>query len=400
MRKTIFLILFSTTFFTLNLQSQLNTNANGNNGIGLNSPNSKLHIRVNKYEPTLTVGSYPSIDSRGDIVLNLQNNNNAFEFGVTSKVGGRRSWILARHANTNFGNTYSTLHLQPDLGDKSKYQGVAIGYPSEDGINVGAHLAINGNVGILTKNPDYALTVKGYTKIGGNQNTQIMLADRGWSASHALLFNSYPSENFVNGGLNVFQNTKYANDEGSNANSGAGGVFFNGNGGVLEFKISKVSTGKDGFVEWANQTQLAILRNGNVGIGVLNGENYSNSQIDLIDHKLTINGKVRAREVKVSLDNWPDYVFEEGYKLPTLTDVAIFISENNHLPNIPSADDVVKGGIYLGDMNSRLLQKIEELTLYTIQQEELISNQDSRLQKVESENAEIKKLLEELLKTR
>ncbi len=89
-------------------------------------------------------------------------------------------------------------------------------------------------------------------------------------------------------------------------------------------------------------------------------------------YKLAIDGNVRAREIRVDQDTWPDYVFKADYELPSLYQIQKYIQEKGHLPNIPSAAEVTHHGIELGEMNKRLLQKIEELTLYIIQQEEAI----------------------------
>ncbi|MBC3844831.1 hypothetical protein H8K90_00430 [Winogradskyella echinorum] len=99
---------------------------------------------------------------------------------------------------------------------------------------------------------------------------------------------------------------------------------------------------------------------GSIGIGTM-------SFVDGADtYKLSVEGKVRAHGVKVYTD-WADYVFEESYKLPTLEEVEKYIKENGHLKDIPSAEEVEESGIDLGEMNKLLLQKIEELTLYTIE---------------------------------
>ncbi len=84
-------------------------------------------------------------------------------------------------------------------------------------------------------------------------------------------------------------------------------------------------------------------------------------------YKLAIEGHVRAREVRVDQETWPDYVFKEGYDLPTLEEIQEHIDEKGHLPNIPSANEVMANGIELGEMNRLLLEKIEELTLHVLQ---------------------------------
>lgn len=103
-------------------------------------------------------------------------------------------------------------------------------------------------------------------------------------------------------------------------------------------------------------SRFTIMDNGNVGVGILNPSD-----------KLAVNGKIRAKEVKVESANWPDFVFAKDYVLPTLQETEKHIKEKGHLPGIPSAAEVEKNGIELGDMNKKLLQKIEELTLYLIE---------------------------------
>ncbi|MGN7787304.1 hypothetical protein ACTJIJ_22410 [Niabella sp. 22666] len=100
---------------------------------------------------------------------------------------------------------------------------------------------------------------------------------------------------------------------------------------------------------------------GNVGIGTHN-----------LTEKLSVNGKIRAKEIKVESDPWPDYVFKKDYKLPSLAEVEKHIKEKGHLPEVPSAEEVEKEGIALGANQAVLLKKIEELTLYMIDMQKLM----------------------------
>jgi len=85
-------------------------------------------------------------------------------------------------------------------------------------------------------------------------------------------------------------------------------------------------------------------------------------------YKLTVTGKVICEELKVQLRAaWPDYVFATGYKLKPLFEVERFIAKNKHLPNIPSAAEVEKNGLEVGGMQRKMMEKIEELTLYIIE---------------------------------
>ncbi|MGW9686765.1 hypothetical protein [Flagellimonas sp. 2504JD1-5] len=111
-------------------------------------------------------------------------------------------------------------------------------------------------------------------------------------------------------------------------------------------------------------------------------------------YKLAVKGKIRAEEIKVET-GWADYVFKEGYDLPTLEEVEKHIKEKGHLINIPSAKEVEKNGIQLGEMNKLLLEKIEELTLYTLQQQRELKNQKEINQKLEERLNQLEKHLEQ-----
>ena len=115
---------------------------------------------------------------------------------------------------------------------------------------------------------------------------------------------------------------------------------------------------KGGF-DFADHIGNSVMRiiNNAVGIGTVNTGSF----------KLAVEGKIGAREVRVTNANpWPDYVFNNQYKLISLTSLEEYIRKNNRLPNIPSAQEVKENGIELGQMNAKLLEKIEELTLYVI----------------------------------
>jgi hypothetical protein len=104
------------------------------------------------------------------------------------------------------------------------------------------------------------------------------------------------------------------------------------------------------------------LLSGKLGIGTMHP-----------DEQLTVNGAIHATEVKVNLSiPMPDYVFEENYSLPDLKSLESYVKQNKHLPGIPSAKEAEENGLYLKEMNLLLLKKIEELTLYLIEQQKQI----------------------------
>lgn len=112
---------------------------------------------------------------------------------------------------------------------------------------------------------------------------------------------------------------------------------------------------------------LCANEQGGVGIGVTSGASIPAGFL------LAVDGKIISEEVKVQLSgNWPDYVFNEKYKLLSFDELRKYIAANKHLPNIPPAIVVERNGIELGDMQKRMMEKIEELALYILKLEEEI----------------------------
>ncbi|PRY48086.1 hypothetical protein B0I27_11620 [Arcticibacter pallidicorallinus] len=129
-------------------------------------------------------------------------------------------------------------------------------------------------------------------------------------------------------------------------------------------------------VIWSSTTHPQSIAfyvgNGNIGLGTLDPS-----------EKLSVNGNIRAQEIKVEASNWPDYVFSPSHEKLSLKDLEVYINDNRHLPEIPSAKQVEDKGLSLGEMNGLLLKKIEELTLYLIEQEKRSEKQESRIRELE-----------------
>ncbi|MCQ2335630.1 MAG: hypothetical protein MJ010_00390 [Paludibacteraceae bacterium] len=135
--------------------------------------------------------------------------------------------------------------------------------------------------------------------------------------------------------------------------------------GTCIFAIGKGTYKEEDFTNPA----FAIHNNQNVGIGTIHP-----------DERLTVNGTVHAKEVRIDLQGpLADYVFDEEYKLRPLSEVSGYVKENKHLPDVPSAQEVGEKGISVGEMQNTLLKKIEELTLYIIQQQKEIDNLKKQL---------------------
>ncbi len=215
-------------------------------------------------------------------------------------------------------------------------------------------LFINGstnNVGIGTTNPDAKLDVYGEIKLNGGA--------QGLSISN-LTGSEQGYGNFINyGGIAI------------NGNSGSNRQMFMFSDGSTNHNIFTVVSSTDAGVTW--NPRFIIKQTGGVGIGTTS----------LGTHELAVEGTIGAREIKVEASGWSDFVFQHDYDLQTLEEVEQHIAEKGHLPEIPSEAEVIENGINLGEMNAKLLQKIEELTLYMI-------DIDKRVKELETENQELK----------
>lgn len=226
-----------------------------------------------------------------------------------------------------------------------------------------------GNVGIGISNPTSKLDVLGNIKSFNaafgqtNINTSTKNYANFSSNNHGTVLmssNLFFSDN---------DDQKVANTHGSM--SGAS-IVIPGNGqhhqGGIVFYTNIPGSVTEGQA-FTGSLSMAIKANGDVGIGTA-----------MPREKLSVNGNIRAKEIKVESTNWPDYVFEEGYNIGTLKGLESYIKTNKHLPDMPSAKEVAANGIELGEMNKKLLKKIEELTLHLIEKDKKI---DALIERVE-----------------
>jgi len=291
-------------------------------GIGTNNPDATLHITDQGNSSVYSLKLNNRISFRGDGVV---------EWGSSSNYG-ILSWDVDRALiGAKLG---SGLSLYSNGSEKMR-------------------ISQNGNIGILTSNP----------------NSQFVLSSNfGANISGSTGGNAVFGSNLavVQGGVD---HNKLITPSSHNGNYGYSGM--RSSWGKLYFYTKYGNTTQGEVI--TDNPRMIIDHYGKVGIGTVSP-----------DAKLTVKGNIHAEEVKVDLSvPGPDYVFKEGYDLKSLAEVKKYIEEKGHLPNIPSAQEMEENGIQLGEMNMKLLEKIEELTLYTLQQEH-------RLKEMEELQAELK----------
>ncbi len=275
-----------------------------------------------------------------------------------------------------------------------------------------------GNIGIGTNNPDAKLTVQDNGVSGSNQfllrtnharnpERYFMKASVFGTGTEDPTFSlRHDGQMFVGGNVRLGMNDNAASDAALRIykNENTLVEIANALGRFQIFKSSCAGCGAGSAV--SGDTVLRNLgQTSNIILGISNNTNDGLSYIGINDgYRGTwvkfqnngvakFDGKVYAKEVEVKANVWADYVFKKDYKLNSLEEVEKHIEEKGHLPNIPSAEEIITKGINVAEMDAKLLEKIEELTLYSIDQNKKLQLQSEKIEKLE-------KQLEQLLSTK
>lgn len=193
------------------------------------------------------------------------------------------------------------------------------------------------------------------------------------------------------GNNNVFVGT----DAGSGSFLGSGNVFIGHQAGSVFSESNKLCVAN---TATTNPLIFGDFSSNKVGIGGVTIFPATSGTVSLASYSLFVNGGILTEEVRVALQTaWPDYVFAKEYKLAPLSEVEKFINENAHLPNVPSAAEVESNGIELGHIAKIQQEKIEELTLYAIEQDKQLGQYKKELDENKKELEELKVLVNTLL---
>jgi len=325
--------------FVANNAVQMSVLGNGNVGIGTTSPTQRLTIPITSNANGISLGTYSSLSA------------GSFAFvGITGADGTFNSGNLTGSDNGSTG--MAIIHTSGGAGNSAELAFVT----HNNGVDSRERVRIDrlGNVGIGTTSPGTQLDIQGngtnalplYLRAGTNLGTA--------GQTVALQFRESTGATPTGAITNITQDGTHI-----------GLAFSTYNSGIAEV--------------------MRILGNGNVGIGTTTP-----------DQLLSVAGTIHSKEVKVDLIGWPDYVFKPKYHLPSLTEIKSYIDKNRHLPDMPSEQEVKDNGINLGEIVKVQTKKIEELTLYAIEQQKQIEQLKQKNTQLQSQQEQINQLKEQL----
>jgi hypothetical protein len=313
---------------------------NGNVGIGTPSPSRKLTVQGD---------ALFGDGERGSLIAH------------DGYSGGRAFLVLDKNSQNGTGNGGDYLYLGQESTQAALFSAAGTSLSLGTGATPSVSIAPSGNVGIGGINASTA---------------QLLVASPQSNAANTVVaeFSKEGGSNSYGSAMVRLSRSVGGESTDVELNSGGSGPFrFGTYADTLLVNNQNATNGPYGSIQFiTNGSERMTIGGGtlagNVGIGTTNPT-----------HKLAVNGTIKAKEVIVETTGWSDYVFDDDYALQPLAEVEAHIKTNKHLPGIPSAVEIAEQGVSVGDMQARLLAKIEELTLHVIAQEKLLKAQASQL---------------------
>ncbi len=317
---------------------------------------------------------------QGQTIFDLYHSNTQFRnAGYNFRINGQSQFFINGEGNIGIGTEKPEAKL--DL----------TGGPNWGGFNKAIHIPINHAVHFDAGTNQFGLVAQ-------NNELNVVLSNSGTSpfgGSFAKVVTILPRKMVIEGDIEVHgqiisQGQKTAVATNSSVNSSNTANITSNTGAAYNYSTNQVSNipeilsahtinaSKKQRIKFMTDeiVRMTIADNGNIAIGT---EKTSG-------HRLTVEGVIAARKVIVTQQAWADFVFEPGYQLRTLRQVENHITRYGRLPDVPSAKEIETKGLDVGEVQSTLIQKIEELTLYVIEQ-------NKKIEKLEKENVDIKKRL-------
>jgi hypothetical protein len=364
MRKVLFAATLLAAFTIQNINAQ-------NVGIGINPPLMRLHV------------------NNGDSAVALFENTQGLTTGINTAI-----YFKTGSGSLPYTGAIKTIGQSINAARMGFFTFASV---SPNGLRENMSITDAGFVGIGTTTPGYKLDVNGRMLLrynGGTAGLWLNKADNSNEAAFVGNYNDTVCGIYTNtgGGWQFFFDHKNGY-LGMNTSTPKVGISFpavlgkkislypgsNGDAGMgiygNEFRLHSDYSGADitfGYDTYNSPftERMRVKGDGRVCIGTTSPAN---------GYLLSVFGKIIAEEVRVQLKgSWPDYVFGENYKLPSLGSVKEFIQTNKHLPDMPAAQEVEKNGLDVGNMQKKMIEKIEQLTLYVIDLQQQITDLKSK----------------------
>jgi trimeric autotransporter adhesin len=390
---------------------RLYIHSNGNTGIGLGNnviPQNKLEVKSAAWNTsglrlTNLTNAMPvsanapakvlSVNATGDVILvnDLQGSAGVINNELTSSVNTMTSVVNGSSSNAPIVNSISNTIANGQL--TTTVNGVAstpVTLPS-GGVDTDAQtLSILGYD--LTISNGNTITLPSLTEIDGSVSNELQ------TLTQSPIQTTGTAITLSNGGGTVYV-------DGSETKIQAGtNVTVTGAGTIASpYVINSTATGGvncniytcDGTITPANGVRTVTMNNNNLVFdttgSTTNGRVYIGNSASFPtttgNYRLNVEGGILTEKVKVALRssaNWADYVFADNYKLMPLNEVEAFVKENKHLPGVASAENLAKEGLDLGQMQAKQMEKIEELTLYVIEQNKTIEKQSKEIEELKA----------------
>ena len=335
----------ATPYIHIGQSKVTNLYVNGQVGIGTTTPTEML-------------------DVRGSIVIKAENS----AFGIDDALNARLGFVK----KSGYSPVIASSNGNPIIFSQSNQPNITTNISTAT-FTDRMIIAGNGNVGIGTSTPRGKFDVDG----AGD----VYLSDDLQAGTSQSIF--IPGQVFLspyNGGNVSYFQAKRLDNSGTTSFR-----FRTFNNGTMTETLHMEGNGNVGIGTITPEARLhvssgnAIMDNNVIVKGVLaigtTITSYTNN------YSLAVNGKIGAKDIQIESKSWPDYVFASNYKLPSLSEVEQYILKNKHLQDMPSAEEVSKNGYSVSEVETAMLKKIEELTLYIIELQKQVDSLNAKLEK-------------------